>query len=44
MSGEAVKERVTPVLFKSRLLMYFCFDEAQCASCSLSPTLGCATT
>jgi len=44
MSGEAVKERVTPVPSKSGLLTYFCFGEAQCASCGLSPTLGHAAT
>ena len=40
MSGEATKERVTPVPSKSRLLPYFCFGEAQCTSYGLSPTLG----
>ena len=39
MSGEAAKERVTPVPFKSGLLTYFRFGEAQCASCGLSPIL-----
>jgi len=44
MSGEAAKERVTPVPSKSWLLTYFRFGEAQCTSCSLSPTLGHAAT
>ena len=44
MSGEAAKERVTPVPSKSGLLTYFRFGEAQCASCGLSPTLGHAAT
>ena len=44
MSGEAAKERVTPVPFKSGLLTYFRFGEAQCASCGLSPTFGHVTT
>ena len=44
MRGKAVKEQVTLVPFKSRLLTYFRFGEAQCASCGLSPTLGCAAT
>ena len=38
MSGEAAKERVTPVPSKSGLLTYIRFGEAQCASCGLSPT------
>ena len=44
MSGEAAKERVTPVPSKSELLTYFRFGSAQCASCGLSPTFGHATT
>ena len=40
MSSKAAKERVTPVSFKSGLLTYFRFGEAQCVSCGLSPTLG----
>ena len=40
MSGEAAKERVTPVPSKSGLLTYFRFGKAQCASCGLSPTRG----
>ena len=44
MSGEAMKERVTPVPFKSGLLTYFRYGEAQRVSCSLSPTLGHAAT
>jgi len=35
MSGEATKERVTPVPSRSKLLTYFRFESAQCASCSL---------
>ena len=44
MSGEAAKERVTPVPFKSGLPTYFRFGEAQCASCGVSPTFGYVTT
>jgi len=40
MSGEAAKERVTPVPSKYKFLMYFCFGSAQCVSCCLSPTFG----
>jgi len=35
ISGEAAKERVTPVPSKSKLLMYFRFGSMQCASCGL---------
>ena len=38
MSGEAAKERVTPVPSKSQLLTYFRFGSAQCTSCGLAPT------
>ena len=38
MSGEAAKERVTPIPSKSGLLTYIRFGEAQCASCGLSST------
>ena len=40
MNSEAAKQCVSLVPFKSRLLMYFCFGEAQYMSCGPSPILG----